>query len=259
MRLGLREQARLRHLAEEHAPRLGGIVEDGGARDAPCHLEDLDKALAEAFRLPAHHRDAEARVQVRERHSEQLEPDALPGQGAREDAVVRLHRPGRPVELEEAAARRLQPGPHEAADGRIGSRAALPADEPAEDPLRAVALLSGGRAVLDEYARDEGGVAADGRPLPLLGYRRLRGEVLHRGVLVHDVAARAERLRGLRRPGSVGIHPSDTLSYVRGHGHPPLPPRGGAAAEVFPASKELWAMADACNVQNPIMGMFNSR
>ena len=53
--------------AEEHPPRLGGIVEHDEARHAPCHLEYLGEPLAEALCLLAHHRDAEADVRMRER------------------------------------------------------------------------------------------------------------------------------------------------------------------------------------------------
>ena len=243
----LGEELGLRHPAEEHPPRLGGIVEHDEARHAPCHLEYLGEPLAEALCLLAHHRDAEADVRMRERRDEELQLEPLACDGGGEGAIVGLHGARRPVELEEAVAwgllLRELPFPHKAAHRRIGSRVALLGDEPVEDLLRAVALLPGDGAVVHEYADDKIGVPVDCRPLPPFRHRRLRGEVLHPRILVHAVAAHAEGLRYLGRPGSVGIHPSDTLLYVRGHGHLSFPPSGGTFVAVLPARKELWGMA----------------
>ena len=154
----LGEELGLRHPAEEHPPRLGGIAGHDEARHAPCHLEYLDEPLAEALCLLAHHRDAEADVRMRERRDEELQ-------------------------LEEAAAWGLLlhelPFPHKAAHRRIGSRVALLGDEPAGDLLRAVALLPGDGAAVHEHADDKIGAPVDCRPLPPFRYRRLRGEVLH--------------------------------------------------------------------------------
>ena len=181
---------------------------------------------------------------MRERRDEELQLEPLACDGGGEGAIVGLHGARRPVELEEAAAwgllLRELPFPHKAAHRRIGSRVALLGDEPAGDLLRAVALLPGDGAVVHEHADDKIGVPVDCRPLPPFRHRRLRGEVLHPRILVHAAAAHAKGLRYLGRPGSVGIHPSDTLLYVRGHGHLSFPPSGGTFVAVLPARKELW-------------------
>ena len=227
----LREQPRLGHLPEEHPTGLGRVVEHHHARHPANELEDLDEPLAETLRPLAPHCHAVPRVRLPGRGREQLELEAPARDHGNEAAVVDLHGPRRPVELEVAIARRRPPRrpppPREPADRRMGSGVALLLDEPVADPPRRMALLSRSREVIGEHLGDPACERID-RGLRPLGRERRRGrQVLHARVLCGGVAADAERAGDLGRSGPVGVHSSDTLSYVKGHGHPSLPPPGG--------------------------------
>ena len=227
----LREQPRLGHLPEEHPTGLGRVAGHHHARHPADELEDPCETLAEALRLLAPHRHAVPRVRLRERDREHLGLEAPARDCGDEVAVVDLHGPRRPVELEVAIAGRLPlrqpPLPHEPADRRVGPGVALFLDEPVVDPPRRMALLSRSREVIGEHLGDPSRERVD-RGLRPLGCQRRRGrQVLHARVPHDGVAADTERAGDLGRPGSVGVHSSDTLSYAEGHGHSSLPPPGG--------------------------------
>jgi len=115
-------------------------------------------------------------------------------------------------------------------------------DEPVAGPPRRMALPPRSWGAVGEHLGDPSRERA-GRGLRPLGCQRRRGrQVLHARVLRNGVAADTERAGDLGRPGSVGVHSSDTLSYAEGHGHSSFPPPGGWSWMSVPPG-ELWVMA----------------
>jgi len=145
----LRGRPRLGRPPEGHPTGLGRVAGHHRARHPANGPEDLDEPLAETLRPLAPRCHAVPRVRLRERDRGRLELEAPARDHGNEAAVVDLHGPRRPVELEVAIARRRPPRrpplSHEPADRRMGSGVALLLDESVAGPPRRMALLSRSR------------------------------------------------------------------------------------------------------------------
>lgn len=162
-----------------------------------------------------------------------------------EAAVVDLHGPRRPVELEVAIARRRPPRQpplsHEPADRRIGSGVAPLLDESVVDPPRRMALLSRSREVMRRAPRGPSLRTDRSRASP----SRARAAARATGPPCSRTLRRCcGRVPGARA-ASVGPAPSAPVRLTR------RPAPGGMAVLPLPAGgrgclsrrEELWAMA----------------
>ena len=139
----LRGRPRLGHLPEGHPTGLGRVAGHHRARHPADGPEDPGEPLAETLRPLAPHCHAVPRPRSPGRGRGRLGPGAPARDCGDEAAVVDLHGPRRPVELEVAIARRRPPRQpplsHEPADRRIGSGVALLLDESVAGPPRRMA------------------------------------------------------------------------------------------------------------------------
>ena len=145
----LRGRPRLGRPPEGHPTGLGRVAGYHRARHPADEPEDPGEPLAEAPRPLAPRRHAAPRPRSPGRGRGRLGPGAPARDHGNEAAVVDLHGPRRPVELEVAIARRRPPRrpplSHEPADRRMGSGVALLLDESVAGPPRRMALLSRSR------------------------------------------------------------------------------------------------------------------